>query len=110
MNLLKPPEQVLWCILISSDVNPSHKVGSKNNPKLVCFNTLLNSASLISCIPGPDNPLISVQTLGYDAAATPGCKSYLLYRSSAQEKPRLRAVSLPSHQPSWEVTYNRSLY
>lgn len=80
MNLLKPPEQVLWCILISSDVNPSHKVGSKNNPKLVCFNTLLNSASLISCIPGPDNPLISVQTLGYDAAATPGCKSYLLYR------------------------------
>lgn len=65
-------------ILISSEINPCHKAGGKNNPKLGNFSILLNSAPFVSCISALVIYLTLVWTLGCNAATTTGCMNHLL--------------------------------
>lgn len=109
MSLQEPPEWLLWHILISSDTNPGHKVEGKNNPKLVHFSIFIKQCCT--------QQLYTTPWQSPDQCTNPGmrcCRDIRLQEPSPLQKQcpgKKQAPSsvptLPSHQPSWEVTYRR---
>lgn len=106
MSLQKPPEWLLWCILISSDMNPGHKAGDKNNPKVVHF-SIFNKQCFTQ-------QLYTRPWRSPNQCTNPGmwcCHDIRLHEPSPLQKQCLGETQaessvpmLPSHQPSWEVT------
>ena len=100
VSLQEPPERLLWHILISSDLNPGHKAGDKDNPKLVCFSIFIKQCST--------QQLYTRPWWSPDQCTNPGtwcCQDTRLHEPSPLQKQclgetRPRAVSLHCHHAS----------